>query len=236
MTSKEIIDTLLKLIETLTAWPIILLLIVFLFRKQISAFLPELGHRLQKAEIGGSKFEFSEIQKAAVNALPEVIEKGIEEYKDEPERLAGYVREQVKKFPEFQATTPTITPPSIRGCSILWVDDKPMNNVYESSVLKRLGASILFVRSTDEALTFLNRDNFDLIISDALRDENGRSNPNAGYELLEKLGRTNRKIPLIFYTSSTTHLNPNRTQSAYGIADTPSTIIDLTIRALKLSK
>lgn len=236
MTSKEVIDALLKLIEILTAWPVILLLIVFLFRKQISAFLPELGHRLKKAEIGGSKFEFSEIQKAAVNVLPEVIEKGLEEYKDKPEQLAGYVREQVKKLPEFQATTPMTAPPSIRGRSILWVDDKPMNNVYESSVLKRLGASILFARSTDEALAFLSRDNFDLIISDVHRDENGRSNPNAGYELLEKIGRTNRKIPFIFYTSSAAHLNPNRSQSAYGIADTPSTVIDLAIRALELPR
>ncbi len=233
MTNKEVIAVLLKLFEILTAWPVILLLIVFLFRKQISAFLPELGHRLKKAEIGGSKFEFSEIQRAAVDALPEVIEKGLEEYKDRPEQLAGYVREQVKKLPEFQATTPTATPPSIRGRSILWVDDKPINNVYEANVLKRLGASILFARSTDEALAFLNRDNFDVIISDVHRDENGRSNPNAGYELLERLGRTNRKIPFIFYTSSVAHVDPNRSQSAYGIADTPNKVVELVIHALR---
>ena len=233
MTSKEVIDALLKLVEILTAWPVILLFTIFLFRKQISVFLPELGQRLKKAEIGGSKFEFSEIQKAAVSALPEVIEKGLEEYKDKPEQLAGYVREQVKKLPEFQTTEQTTTSPSISGHSILWVDDKPMNNVYEASVLKRLGASILFARSTDEALAFINRDNFDLIISDVHRDENGQSNPNAGYELLEELGRTNRKIPFIFYTSDVAYLNQHRSQAAFGAADTPSKVTELTIRALQ---
>ncbi len=111
-----------------------------------------------------------------------------------------------------------------------------MNNIYETSVLKRLGASILFARSTDEALAFLNQDSFDLIISDVHREEKGQSNPNAGYELLEELGRTNLKIPFIFYTGNVSHLNKRRSQSAYGAADITSTLIDLTIRALQFTR
>lgn len=233
MTTKEIVDVLLKFIEILTAWPVILFLGIIVFRREIRSFLPEIGKRITKAEIGGSKFEFSEIQKAAVSALPEVIEQGAAEYKDKPEQLAGFIREQVKKLPEFQEATPTGIQSNLVGRSILWVDDNPMNNVYESSVLKRLGASIMFARSTDEALAFLSRDKFDLIISDVHRDENGRSDANAGYELLEKIERSNRKLPFIFYTGNVTYLNKDRARLAYGAADTASNVVNLVISALQ---
>ncbi len=232
MAAKEIVDAILRLIEILTActWPLIIFLILFLFRQQIRDFLPGLGQRLKKAEIVGTKFEFSEV---AVNALQDAIETGAEEYKNEPEKLVGFVREQVNKLPAIRAVPPPASELTLSRRSILWVDDKPMNNVYESSILKRLGASIVFARSTGEALAFLERDSHDLIISDIHRVEDGRSNPDAGYELLEALTRPNMNIPLIFYTGSIARMDRNRASSAYGAADIPSRLIDLAIRALE---
>lgn len=232
MAAKEIVDAILRLIEILTActWPLIIFLVLFLFRHQIRDFLPGLGQRLKRAEIAGSKFEFSEV---AVNALQDAIETGAEEYKNEPEKLVGFVREQVNKLPAIRAVPPPTSELTLSRRSILWVDDKPVNNVYESSVLKRLGASIVFARSTKEALAFLERDSYDLIISDVHRVEDGSSNPDAGYELLEALTRLSKNIPLIFYTSSVVRMDKNRAHSAYGAADIPSQLIDLVIRALE---
>lgn len=227
MTSKEVVDELLRLLEIFTAAPVIFFLLFFLFRREIHVFLPKLGERLRSAEIAGNKFEFSEI---AVNALQDAIEQGAEEYKDKPEQLVGFVRDQVKKLPEFQATSPVATQLTLSGRSILWVDDNPMNNVYEASVLKRLGASIVFARSTDEALSFLNRDSFDLIISDVHRNEDGRDNSNAGYELLEKV---NQNIPLIFYTGNVSRLDRSKSRLAFGAADMPSALVELAVRALQ---
>lgn len=137
MTLKEIVDAILKLAEILTSAPVILLLLVILFQRQIRQLFPALSERIKSINIKEGEIIFSEVQKAAVSALPEVIDKGLEEYKDQPEQLAGFVREQVKKLPEFQATTTTGVVPRLSGRSILWVDDNPMNNVYESSVLKK---------------------------------------------------------------------------------------------------
>lgn len=230
MTSKEIVDALLRLVEILTAWPIIILLTLLIFRRSIGKFLPALIQRLTKAEVVGTTFEFSPV---AVNALQDAIEKGAEELKDKPEQLAGFVREQVKKLPEFQAATPATSQPNLTGCSILWVDDNPLNNVYESSVLRQYGTSIMFARSTEEARAFLRQNNFDLIISDVGRIENGRNNYNAGYELLEELTQRNQDIPLIFYTSSMSRLNSNRSRSAYGAADSPTELLKLVVTALE---
>lgn len=235
MNAKEIIEAILRLVEILTActWPLTFLLVLFLFRRQIRNLLPELGQqlskRLTKAEFAGTKLEFSEI---AVSALQDAIETGAEEFKDQPAQLVGFVREQVKKLPEIQTATPN-TVPALTNYSILWVDDKPMNNVYESSVLKRLGVSIVSARSTQEALAFLERDSYDLIISDVHRVEDGRSNRNAGYELLDALNQLNKDIPLVFYTGNVARINRNRARLAYGVADMPNELVDLAVRALQ---
>jgi len=201
-----------------------------LFRQQIVGFMPEIVKRLKKAEIPGGKFEFSDMQKAAVNALPDAIEEGAQAYRDKPDQLAGFVRDQLNKLPELQETRLPTGQSNLTGRSILWVDDQPMNNVYESSVLKRLGASIVSARSTDEALAFLRQDRFDLVISDVGREENDRRNPTAGYELLEKL---DGRYPLIVYTSSLARLNQERARLAFGAADTPRRVIELAVQALE---
>jgi len=230
MSTKEIVDTILRAVEILIpcSWPLTILAILFLFRHQLREFLPNLGKRLTKAEIAGTKWEFSEV---VVNALQDAVVQGAEEYKNEPEKLVEFVREQVNKLPAIRTLAP-LDELRLVGQSILWVDDRPMNNVYEASLLKRLGASIVFARSTEEALGFLERDSYDLVISDVHRVENGKSNPEAGYELLQALLRKGEKMPLIFYTGSVARLDRSKAQAAFGAADHPSQLINLVLRAL----
>ncbi|HUS70188.1 MAG TPA: response regulator [Anaerolineae bacterium] len=239
MDAKEVVEAILQFTEILTActWPLTLLLVLFLFRQQIRSLLPEvgqqLGKRLKRAEFAGTKLEFSEI---AVSALQDAIETGAEEFKDQPDEFVGFVRKQVEKLPEIQTATHPASAPTLTGQSILWVDDNPVNNVYESSVLKRLGVSIVFARSTQEALAFLQGDSYNLIISDVHRVEDGRSNPSAGYELLEALNQMNEDTPLVFYTGSVARMDRLRAQSAYGAADTPSACVNLAVHALQESR
>ena len=229
MSTKEMVEFVLRLFEILTAWPIILLLVIVLFRREIRNLMPELAQRLKKASVAGSSFEFSAI---AVNALQDAIESGAEEYKDKPDHLVSFVREQVRKLPEVGTVAPSGAVP-LSGRSILWVDDKPMNNVYEASILKRLGASIVSARSTEEALAFLNRDSYDLIISDVHRVENGHSNPNAGYDLLDALNRQQVRTSLVFYTGSVARINSHRAKAAHGAADVPGDLVNLVMNVLQ---
>lgn len=43
----------------MTAWPVIFLYIIIIFRKEIHNLLPDLAERLEKASIGDSTLEFS---------------------------------------------------------------------------------------------------------------------------------------------------------------------------------
>jgi CheY-like chemotaxis protein len=81
---------------------------------------------------------------------------------------------------------------------ILWVDDRPENNVYEREAFESQGLEVSIALSSDEALERLNVMKFSIIISDMGRKEG----PNEGYVLLEKLRNAGNKTPFFIYASS----------------------------------
>ncbi len=73
-----------------------------------------------------------------------------------------------------------VTPGVVRRTSksnILWVDDRPSNNIYERQALEALGISFTLAKSTEEALEKISKQSFDAIISDMGRPPDSR----AGY-------------------------------------------------------
>jgi CheY-like chemotaxis protein len=110
------------------------------------------------------------------------------------------------------------------GRSILWVDDRALNNIYEAKMFRRLGASIFSARTTKEALAFLKADSFDVVISDIHREEDGKSNPDAGYQLLKAMLANSHDTPLVFYTSRIDQKHLEKSRGAFGSADFPTTL------------
>lgn len=108
--------------------------------------------------------------------------------------------------------------------SILWVDDRALNNIYEAKIFKRLGASIISARTTEEALALLSADNFDVVISDVHRVENGWPVPDAGYRLLKSMIDKSINTPLVFYTSRIDQKHLAQSKGAFGSADFPTTL------------
>lgn len=231
MTVTETVDSALKLLEISVAcvWPVSLFLLLFVFRREIRELLPRLEKRLKKAEIAGTKFEFTEV---AVGALKDAIETGAKEYKDDPEQLVVFIQEQVSKLPSQQSEHHQPDAKALGGRSILWVDDNPIYNTYEASVLKRLGASIITARSTHEALALLGQDDYDLIISDVHRVESGRANPTAGYDLLDAVLKKLPTQKFVFYTGSVARIKGDRASKAYGAADYPTQLFRLVVDSL----
>lgn len=90
MSAKDVIDSAPRCLEALTAWPVILLVVILLLRREIRNLPPGLAQRLKKADIVGTSFEFSDV---AVKALQDSIESGAEELKDNPDQLVSFVKE-----------------------------------------------------------------------------------------------------------------------------------------------
>lgn len=81
---------------------------------------------------------------------------------------------------------------------ILWVDDRPENNVYERKTLEKYGLNFTLALSTQQALLNLHKQKFSLIISDMGRKEG----PQEGYVLLEEVRKIDKTIPFIVYAGS----------------------------------
>ena|ERR1044071_7842675 len=77
MTVKETVDSILRLVEILTRWPLVFLYVTLLFRKPISNLLPALANtlagRLRKVSVpGGGSVEFDAMKKLAKKFDPEL--------------------------------------------------------------------------------------------------------------------------------------------------------------------
>lgn len=81
---------------------------------------------------------------------------------------------------------------------ILWVDDRPENNVYERRAFESQGMEFSLALSTSDALEILKTNKFAAIISDMGRKEG----PQEGYVLLEELRAMGDKTPFMIYASS----------------------------------
>ena len=81
---------------------------------------------------------------------------------------------------------------------ILWVDDRPENNVYERKAFESQCFTFSLALSTDQALEMLNDSKFTAIISDMGRKEGSQE----GYVLLERIRNSGDKTPFFIYASS----------------------------------
>jgi CheY-like chemotaxis protein len=95
----------------------------------------------------------------------------------------------------------TSSPPrrrKLQQSTVLWVDDRPENNLYERRALEALGIHIDLANDSQEALRKLSSKEYDLVISDMARP----SSKQAGYELLKLVRDSGNSVPFIIYAGS----------------------------------
>jgi len=81
---------------------------------------------------------------------------------------------------------------------VLWIDDRPDNNIYERRAFEAAGVRFTLALSTKEALDSLEHQKYAAIISDMGRPEG----PKEGYVLLNEIRRQGCQTPFFIYTSS----------------------------------
>lgn len=113
---------------------------------------------------------------------------------------------------------------------ILWVDDRPENNVYERKILEHYGIDISLALTTKQALQFMRNNDFSLVISDMGRKEGDRE----GYVLLKKIRESDKNIPFIIYAGSRKpeHVREALDKGAQGCTNEPAELVDLVITNL----
>lgn len=111
---------------------------------------------------------------------------------------------------------------------VIWIDDYPSNNLYESLILKSIGIEIDYAKSSEEALEMIKSKDYNLIISDISR--NGKDD--AGLVFYKGLVNRNIKIPIIFYVGNVDR-NKGVPPRAFGIADLPNELIHLVLDVIE---
>lgn len=119
----------------------------------------------------------------------------------------------------------------LAGKSILWVDDRPSNNIYERQALEAIGIRFTISTSTEDALRRLDEGSYDTIISDMGRPPDSR----AGYTLLDVLKQRGRYPPFIIYAGSNAseHKRETRERGGWGTTNRPQELFSLVISALQ---
>lgn len=113
---------------------------------------------------------------------------------------------------------------------VLWVDDRPENNVYERKILEQYGIEFSLALSTKQALQLLKNRDFSLVISDMGRKEGTEE----GYVLLEALRSFDKETPFIVYAGSRKpeHINRVIKNGGQGCTNEPIELVNLVIKNL----
>lgn len=113
----------------------------------------------------------------------------------------------------------------LRDSRILWVDDRPDNNIYERRALEAIGIHIETSLNTSDALEQVRTRSYDLIISDMGRPGDSR----AGYTLLDSLRQSGDRTPVIIYAGSRAqnHIEEAKSHGAISCTDSPQELISL---------
>jgi len=114
---------------------------------------------------------------------------------------------------------------SVKNNTILWVDDRPDNNIYERQAMELIGFKFDLALSTQEALNKLGENQYVAIISDMGRVEG----PQEGYVLLKEVRKANKVIPYFIYAGSNLleHKVMAQEKGAQGSTNIATELIDL---------
>lgn len=119
--------------------------------------------------------------------------------------------------------------------TILWVDDRPSNNIFERQALTSAGIRFVLSTSTEDALSQLQQTTFDTIISDMGRPPDKR----AGYTLLQKLRKNGIKTPFLIYASegnTPENALEAKRMGAQGTTNRPDELYEMVLSELRLNQ
>lgn len=212
----KLIDAISKLFSA-TIWPLLFVFVFVRYRKSIGTFLDTLSEFSFNGL--GIQTSFRRKQAEATAALV----------------AATVARTDASTTPEMvareaKAATEAVSAVTARAfrraknAKVLWVDDRPDNNIRERQALEALGVEFTLSLSTEDALQKMGHQGFDMVISDMGRPPD----PKAGYTLLDQMRALENNTPLVFYAGSRSpeHVQESRRRGALGCTNRPDELFE----------
>ncbi|OBF29761.1 hypothetical protein A5727_23110 [Mycobacterium sp. ACS4331] len=160
------------------------------------------------------EFEFDPAQKAKV---VDAAGKAAEERGESARMASKQVRTNVESLSR------------VRLRKVLWVDDEPDNNVYESVALIEAGCFIATATSNAAARRYLNQTQFDVVITDLGRG----GDPDNGKKLVEEITAQRPHLPVVVYTiNADQRRDALKAAGAAAVEDEPAALIGAVLTTL----
>jgi CheY-like chemotaxis protein len=124
------------------------------------------------------------------------------------------------------------TPNAATRKLVLWVDDRPDNNIRERAAMEKYNIRFVLAKSTEEAISLINTSaSFDAIISDMGRPPD----PRAGYTLLKAVRDGGSRMPYFIYAGSRApeHQREALARGAQGTTNIGSELINMVLRSFE---
>ncbi len=214
----KLLDGVTKLLAVLV-WPAILAFVLVRFRGALGDFMTSLS----EFSLKGGGFEASAKRRQA-EAAAALGAAGVAH----PDAASEDIGQKTRAAAELVAEV--VTPRVMRRAgkaTVLWVDDRPSNNIHERQALEAVGITFVLATSTEQALEKLKRQSFDAIISDMGRPPDSQ----AGYTLLDKLQGSGDRTPFIIYAGSRApeHRAEARRRGAIGCTNRPDELFEMVL-------
>jgi hypothetical protein len=120
--------------------------------------------------------------------------------------------------------------PVLSGARILWVDDNPSGNINEATTLGTFGAVIKFATNNRDAYALLDRERFDVVITDWARKQGvDAGKADAGKKFVEETGG---KPWTIFYVGQ----ERAKPEQAFALTTQPHQLLHYVVDALERSR
>jgi CheY-like chemotaxis protein len=202
------------------AWPLLVFVVLLRFRAPIAAFLANMESFSFKAP-GVEATAKQRQMEAAASLGAAAAAKGA------TDADALDVGSVVGSLPGAREQA------SFDRARVLWVDDNPGNNRYETRALEALGIRVETSLSTEDALARQRERPFDLILSDMGRGADSR----AGFTLLDELRRSGDTTPFVIYAGSREpeHVAESRRRGALGCTNRPDELLNYVREGLRSS-
>ncbi len=234
----EGISTLINSIATIM-WPLIVIVILVLFRKNVQALIESARGRKFQVKIGDMELsmdELSQQQTVMINDLQKRVnelQRKLDAQQTEPAKApevkevqpAKSIREIVeeKETPKVESYAYENLDLDDDISSILWVDDKPTNNALLIDALQNLGIAVSTAENTQKAIEHFKHGSFDCVISDSCRRESGQlNNCQAGIELASLIRELDEEVPIYIYTDKVDATLKQKAENAGATAVTSS--------------
>jgi CheY-like chemotaxis protein len=231
----EGISTLINSIATIM-WPLIVIVILIIFRKSVRALIDSARGRKFQVKIGDMELSMDELSQqqsimikdlqTRVNMLQRKLDAQatvpVETAKEEPVKP---MREPVeeKDTPKVESYVYENLDLDDDISSILWVDDKPTNNALLIDALQNLGITVSTAKDTQSALNHFRHGSFDCVISDSCRREGSQlDNCQAGIELASLIRELDEEVPVYIYTDKVDATLKQKAEDAGATAVTSS--------------